>query len=242
MGGASVTVTQLDAELRALLDAPARAARFSQVTDSIRAAILAAADAVDAARGELGVLDGAAGDGDHGMTMSIGARNVRRRLAALPDDAPAPDLVRASAAAMGGVGGAIGPIYAAALGAIAAEHRRPRAVRPATWPAASAGRGGRRARDRPTRSRGSRRQDRARRPPPARSSRWPAQRRPGDPRRRRACRRPSRRPTTASRPRPGWSPGSAAPAGSASGVAASRCRRDARSPIIVRALVGAPRD
>lgn len=91
------------------------------MTDSIRAAILAAADAVDAARGELGVLDGAAGDGDHGMTMSIGARNVRRRLAALPDDASAPDLVRASAAAMGGVGGAIGPIYAAALGAIAAD-------------------------------------------------------------------------------------------------------------------------
>jgi dihydroxyacetone kinase len=91
------------------------------VTDRVRAAILAAADAVDAARAELGVLDGAAGDGDHGMTMSIGARSVRRKLAALPDDASTSDVVRASAAAMGGVGGAIGPLYAAALGAIAAE-------------------------------------------------------------------------------------------------------------------------
>ncbi|TAL12382.1 MAG: DAK2 domain-containing protein [Chloroflexota bacterium] len=91
------------------------------MTDGLRAAILAAADAIDAARGELGALDGAAGDGDHGMTMSIGARNVRRRFATLPEDAPDADLVRAAASAMGGVGGAIGPLYAAALGAIAAE-------------------------------------------------------------------------------------------------------------------------
>jgi dihydroxyacetone kinase len=91
------------------------------LTDGLRTAILAAADAVDAARGELGALDGAAGDGDHGMTMSIGARNVRRRFAALPVDAPAGELIRAAGAAMGGVGGAIGPLYAAALGAIAAE-------------------------------------------------------------------------------------------------------------------------
>jgi dihydroxyacetone kinase len=91
------------------------------MTDGLRAAILAAADAVDAARGELGVLDGAAGDGDHGMTMSIGARNVRRRFATLTDDAPAGEIVRAAATAMSGVGGAIGPLYAAALGAIAAQ-------------------------------------------------------------------------------------------------------------------------
>jgi dihydroxyacetone kinase len=90
------------------------------VTAGLRAAILAAADGVDEARSELGALDGAAGDGDHGMTMSIGARNVRRRLATLPDGASAGDLVRAVAASMGGVGGAIGPLYSAALGAIAA--------------------------------------------------------------------------------------------------------------------------
>lgn len=91
------------------------------MTDGLRAAILAAADAIDEARNELGALDGAAGDGDHGMTMSIGARNVRRRFAMLPDDASDADLVRAAATAMGGVGGAIGPLYAAALDAIAIE-------------------------------------------------------------------------------------------------------------------------
>jgi dihydroxyacetone kinase-like protein len=46
---------------------------------------------------------------------------VRRRLATLPDDSSDADLVRAAATAMAGVGGAIGPLYAAALGAIAAE-------------------------------------------------------------------------------------------------------------------------
>jgi dihydroxyacetone kinase len=89
------------------------------VTVPLRSAILAAADAVDAARPELGELDGVAGDGDHGMTMSIGARNVRRRLAALEPDAPTADVIGAVATAMGGVGGAIGPIYATALGAVA---------------------------------------------------------------------------------------------------------------------------
>ena len=91
--------------------------------------MLAAAGAVDSARNELGVLDGAAGDGDHGMTMSIGARNLRRRLQALPSDAPVGDLVRAAGAAMSDVGGAIGPLYSAALGAIAAEIAVPTAGR-----------------------------------------------------------------------------------------------------------------
>jgi dihydroxyacetone kinase len=89
------------------------------VSEALRVALLAAADAVDAARAELGVLDGAAGDGDHGMSMSIGARNLRRRLEALPPDASAPEIVRAAASAMGAVGGAIGPLYDAALGAAA---------------------------------------------------------------------------------------------------------------------------
>jgi dihydroxyacetone kinase len=89
------------------------------VSEALRAALLAAADAVDAARAKLGVLDGAAGDGDHGMSMSIGARNLRRRLEALPPDASAPEIVRAAASAMIAVGGAIGPLYDAALGAAA---------------------------------------------------------------------------------------------------------------------------
>jgi dihydroxyacetone kinase len=91
------------------------------VSDALRAAILAAAGAVDAARPELGRLDGAAGDGDHGMTMSIGARNLRRRFQAVPAEAPAADLLRVAAQAMGDVGGAIGPLYSAALTAMATE-------------------------------------------------------------------------------------------------------------------------
>jgi dihydroxyacetone kinase len=84
-------------------------------------AILAAADAVDAARGELGRLDGAAGDGDHGMTMSIAARNVRRRFERTSWEAPPGDLLRLVASALADVGGAIGPLHSAALTAIAAE-------------------------------------------------------------------------------------------------------------------------
>ena len=98
------------------------------MSDALRACILAAADAVDAARGELGVLDGAAGDGDHGMTMSIGARNVRRKLQATPSDASAADLLRQVALAMGDVGGAIGPLYSAALTAMATEIETTEAV------------------------------------------------------------------------------------------------------------------
>ena len=89
------------------------------MSGALRAALLAAADAVDAARAELGALDGAAGDGDHGMSMSIGGRNLRRRLEALPAEASDAELVRAAAAAMSAVGGAIGPLYDAALNAVA---------------------------------------------------------------------------------------------------------------------------
>jgi dihydroxyacetone kinase len=88
---------------------------------ALRESILAAAEALDEARNELGRLDGVAGDGDHGMTMSIGARNVRRRLQGSPGDLEPADLTRLVGSAMGDVGGAIGPLYAAALGAMATE-------------------------------------------------------------------------------------------------------------------------
>jgi dihydroxyacetone kinase phosphoprotein-dependent L subunit len=80
----------------------------------LQACILAAADAVDANRDELGLLDAVAGDGDHGLTMSLGARAVRRAIEANPE-APAADLLARVAMAMGSIGGAIGPIYATAL-------------------------------------------------------------------------------------------------------------------------------
>jgi dihydroxyacetone kinase len=87
----------------------------------LRAAMLEVADALDGARSELGRLDGAAGDGDHGMTMSIAGRNLRKRLEALPGDAPPADLIRAAASSIGAVGGAIGPLYSAALTSIASD-------------------------------------------------------------------------------------------------------------------------
>jgi phosphoenolpyruvate---glycerone phosphotransferase subunit DhaL len=89
---------------------------------SLRECVLAAASAVEASRDELSRLDSAAGDGDHGVTMTLAARAVRKTL----DDAPDISgelLVTRLALAMGSVGGAIGPIYATGLLAIAASIR-----------------------------------------------------------------------------------------------------------------------
>ena len=81
----------------------------------LRTAILAATDALETARDELSRLDAHAGDGDHGVTMTIAARAVRSRLDKLPPDCPDTELLLAVARAAGSVGGAIGPIYASAL-------------------------------------------------------------------------------------------------------------------------------
>jgi dihydroxyacetone kinase len=86
---------------------------------SLRDAMLAATDAVEAAREALCALDADTGDGDHGVTMTIGARGVRRQLEAYPGDDPA-GLVRAAAMGMAGAGGAIGPLYGRGLLAVAA--------------------------------------------------------------------------------------------------------------------------
>jgi dihydroxyacetone kinase-like protein len=84
------------------------------MTAGLRPCIEAAVDAVEAARDELGRLDAVAGDGDHGVTMAVGARAVRRTLADFPDVDGA-DLLAKVALAMSSIGGAIGPIYASAL-------------------------------------------------------------------------------------------------------------------------------
>lgn len=81
---------------------------------TLRESILAAVDAVEAARDELCRLDAVAGDGDHGVTMALAARAVRRQLLESPD-ATGADLVDRTALAVATVGGAIGPIYATAL-------------------------------------------------------------------------------------------------------------------------------
>lgn len=90
------------------------------MSTSLRAAILAAAEAVEAQREALCELDARAGDGDHGVTMTMGARGVRRGLDALDGDDPVA-LVRATALGMAGAGGAIGPIYGRGLLAVATE-------------------------------------------------------------------------------------------------------------------------
>jgi len=85
---------------------------------TLRACMLAAADAVEAARDELCRLDAAAGDGDHGVTMALAARAVRKALADTPE-ASDHELLMKAAMAMGSVGGASGPIFASALLAVA---------------------------------------------------------------------------------------------------------------------------
>ena len=53
------------------------------MSDIVRRAILDAADAIEAAREHLCELDAPTGDGDHGVTMTIGARSVRRQVEAV---------------------------------------------------------------------------------------------------------------------------------------------------------------
>jgi dihydroxyacetone kinase len=90
--------------------------------NALRECVLAAADALEAARASLGELDGVAGDGDHGTTMTLAARETRKRLAAQPAVDGA-QLLTVVAGAMGSVGGAIGPIYATGLLRVARQLR-----------------------------------------------------------------------------------------------------------------------
>ena len=91
-------------------------------TRQLRVSVIAAADAIEASRDELCRLDAGAGDGDHGVTMALAARPVRQTLTDAPD-ATGAELVTKLGMAMGSVGGAIGPIYATGLLAIAATIR-----------------------------------------------------------------------------------------------------------------------
>jgi dihydroxyacetone kinase len=84
------------------------------MSSDLRRRILAACDAVEAHGDELGRLDAVAGDGDHGVSMTLGARAVRTTLEAHPD-ASGPAILGLIAPAAGSVGGAIGPIWATML-------------------------------------------------------------------------------------------------------------------------------
>jgi dihydroxyacetone kinase-like protein len=80
-------------------------------------------------------LDGEVGDGDHGVSMTIGMRAVRRAIKDLPD-APTPQEVFAAAADAYAidVGATIGPLYEAAFeGAAKACEGKSDLSEPADW-------------------------------------------------------------------------------------------------------------
>jgi dihydroxyacetone kinase-like protein len=70
--------------------------------------------AIDNEKDHLSKLDGAIGDGDHGITMSLGFRAVNSEIAKLNTDAMTPSEIMAAAAAafLNAVGASTGPLYA----------------------------------------------------------------------------------------------------------------------------------
>lgn len=69
---------------------------------------------IETEKDHLSELDGAIGDGDHGITMSIGFKAVTAALAALDLDAASPSEVMSTAAGgfLDAVGASTGPLYA----------------------------------------------------------------------------------------------------------------------------------
>jgi dihydroxyacetone kinase-like protein len=82
----------------------------------LKDALALAAARFDQEEARLNALDGAIGDGDHGITMRIGFNAIRSELAALEGD-PTLEVIlrRAGTAFMGATGGAIGVIFGKAL-------------------------------------------------------------------------------------------------------------------------------
>ena len=72
------------------------------------------ADAIERDKDRLSALDGAIGDGDHGVTMSIGFQAVARALDAMPTDQSTPSQVMMLVARtfLNAVGASTGPLYA----------------------------------------------------------------------------------------------------------------------------------
>ena len=74
-------------------------------------------DSIEETKDQLSALDGAIGDADHGVTMSIGFQAVKAELSRRNVDAMAPaDLMNAAAMAfLNAVGASTGPLYATGL-------------------------------------------------------------------------------------------------------------------------------
>ncbi|NIA69536.1 dihydroxyacetone kinase subunit L [Pelagibius litoralis] len=81
------------------------------------ALFVAVAEAIEDDKGRLSELDGVIGDGDHGVTMSIGFLAVRKALDGLDAAGEAPTAVFNTAAKsfLGAVGASAGPLYATAF-------------------------------------------------------------------------------------------------------------------------------
>lgn len=69
------------------------------------------ADTIEANQDYLSELDGALGDGDHGVSMTIGWRAVREKLATMPDADIATLLKTTGMTIVSAVGAAMGPLY-----------------------------------------------------------------------------------------------------------------------------------
>ncbi|MEL7150643.1 MAG: dihydroxyacetone kinase subunit DhaL [Pseudomonadota bacterium] len=83
--------------------------------NDVKAMLLAAADAMDAARDELCVLDGEIGDADHGVAMAGGFGAIRAALEAMDDAAPTDVFNTSAKAFLNAVGASSGPLYATAF-------------------------------------------------------------------------------------------------------------------------------
>ncbi|MEP1209787.1 MAG: dihydroxyacetone kinase subunit DhaL [Rhizobiaceae bacterium] len=81
-----------------------------------RTMMVASAEAIFKNRDHLCELDGAIGDGDHGVTMEIGWKAALQALDQCPDDAPIQQICDTMAAAfLDSVGASAGPLYATAF-------------------------------------------------------------------------------------------------------------------------------
>ena len=85
---------------------------------ALKDALALAAEKFQQAEGRLNDLDGALGDGDHGITVRIGFSAVRTAISAMDDGATPDAILRAAGMAfMNATGGAIGVILGRALSA-----------------------------------------------------------------------------------------------------------------------------
>jgi len=102
--------------------------------DQVSQALVAAAQAVESSKDLLCALDSEGGDGDHGVSMTIGMRATRQALRSLQSPAPAEVFQAAADAYADEVGAASGIIYELGFGGAAAATRGKTALNtPADW-------------------------------------------------------------------------------------------------------------